>query len=182
MLSKDNHHERKNILWLVPCLLAGAFTLLAVKVSTDYNHSADFSRYRTYSWMEVKADPLWVDRVRTAVDKELVNKGWTQVPSGGDASVAAFGSTKEVPRLETYYQTFGGGWYWHDFGNGTSTTTVENIPVGTLVVDIFDSHTKKLIWRSVATDTVSHKPEKNEKKLDNAVDEMFEHFPPKSKG
>ena|ERR1051325_8845417 len=155
---------------------------MAVKVTTDFSHSADFSRYRTYSWMQVKADPLWVDRVRTAVDGHLINKGFMQQPSGGDMSVSAFGSTREVPRLETYYQTFGGGWWWRDFGDGIATTTVENIPVGTLVVDMFDSHTKKLIWRSVATDTVSHKPEKNEKKLEHAVEEMFDHFPPKSKG
>ena len=68
--------------------------------------------------MQVKADPLWVDRVRTAVDGHLINKGFMQQPSGGDMSVSAFGSTREVPRLETYYQTFGGGWWWRDFGDG----------------------------------------------------------------
>ena len=45
---------------------------------------------------------------------------------------------------------FGGGWFWRGFGDGMAVTDVENIPIGTLVVDIFDSPTKKLIWRGVA--------------------------------
>jgi hypothetical protein len=59
---------------------------------------------------------------------------------------------------------------------------VDYTPIGTLVVDIFDTPTKTLIWRSVATDAMSRKPEKNEKKLMKAVEEMFEHFPPPPKG
>jgi hypothetical protein len=50
--------------------------------------------------------------------------------------------------------------------------------VGTLVVDLFDTHTKKLIWRGSASDTLSGKSGKNIKNLDKGVDKMFEHFPP----
>lgn len=42
--------------------------------------------------------------------------------------------------------------------------------------------TKKLVWRRVANDALSDKPEKNQKKLEKAVGEIFDHFPPKSKG
>jgi len=34
----------------------------------------------------------------------------------------------------------------------------------------------------MASGALSDKPEKNEKKLEKAVAEMFKHFPPKSKG
>jgi hypothetical protein len=47
-----------------------------------------------------------------------------------------------------------------------------------LVVDIFDGNSKKLIWRGSSSETLSEKPDKNEKKLEKAVDEMFKHFPP----
>jgi hypothetical protein len=159
-----------------------ALTLFAADVKTDYSRSADFSQYKTYSWIKGKADPLWQDRILQAVDGELAAKGWTKVPAGGDAEVAAFGSTQEMPTLTTFYDSFGGGWMWRGFGDGMATTTVEKTPVGTLVVDIFDSSTKKLIWRGTATDTLTGKPEKDEKKLDSAVAHMFKHFPPKSRG
>jgi hypothetical protein len=163
-------------------MLAGALAAVAMKVTTDYSHSADFGQYKTYSWLKVEADPLWVDRIQSAVDAKLLEKGWTKVADGGDAAVSAFVSTATKPEIRTFYDTFGGGWYWRDFGDGVAYTTVDNIPIGTLVVDIFDTATKKLIWRGVGTDTISDKPSKNEKKLEKAVDEMFAHFPPKSKG
>ena len=166
---------------LLISLLAGSLVVLAAKVVTDYNHSTDFSQYRTYSWLKVEAgDPLWPDRIMAAVDSQLAAKGLTKAPIG-DASIAAFGSTHIQPRLETFYDNFGGGWYWRGWGEGMATTTVENIAIGTLVVDMFDTPTKKLIWRGTATDALSDKPEKNEKKLEKAVEEMFKHFPPKPK-
>ena len=163
-------------------LLACAGILLAT-VRTDYSHSVDFAQYKTYSWIKVAVeDPLWEDRITTAVDSQFAAKGWTKVPEGGDAGVAAYGSTKTQKTLETWYTGFGGGWRWRGFGDGLATTTVENTPVGTLMVDIFDSSTHKLIWRGVASDTLSGKPEKDEKKMDKAVAEMFKNFPPPPKG
>jgi len=166
----------------LPIFAAGLFVLWgATKV--DYDHHADFSRYHTYSWIKAEAgDQLWADRIMRAVDNELQAKGWQKVPSGGDAAVAAYGSVHNQKNLETYYNGFGGGWFWRGWGDGMATTTVENVPVGSLNVDIFDANTKKLVWRGSGSDTLSGKPEKNEKKLDHRVAEIFEHFPPKSKG
>lgn len=161
---------------LIP-MFAGAFLLLA-SVKTDYDHSADFSRYKTYSWISARAgNDLWADRIMQDVDGQLAAKGWTKVEAGGDATVSAFGRTRNEQTLETYYTGFP-GWRWRGFGDGAAVTTVENTPVGTLVVDLFDGATKKLIWRASSTDTLSEKPEKNEKKLENAVADMFKHFPP----
>ena len=56
---------------------------------------------------------------------------------------------------------------------------MEHVEVGALVVDIFDTPTKNLIWRGVASDVLSSKPDKNEKKLEKAVHDVFEHFPPR---
>lgn len=50
--------------------------------------------------------------------------------------------------------------------------------VGTLTVDIFDGSTKRLIFRGQATDTPSNNVDKNDKKMDHAVDDMFKKFPP----
>jgi hypothetical protein len=49
------------------------------------------------------------------------------------------------------------------------------------VVDLFDSNTKKLVWRGSSSDTLSDKSAKNIKNLDKSVDKMFEHFPPEAR-
>ena len=153
-----------------------AVSALAMEVRTDFDHHANFSQYKTYSWAKVDTpDPLWNDRVKEAVDRALTAKGFSQVPAGGDVSVVAVGTTRAKPTLRTFYDGFD-GWMWGGFGD--ATTTVENYTEGTLVVDLFDTNTKHLIWRGSASDVLSGKPEKDEKKLEKAVSKMFEHFPP----
>src|SRR5579862_25711 len=151
----------------VPMLFAGLLGLCALlfaDVKVDYNHAANFGKYRSYSWIKVQAgNELWQDRIQHDIDTNLQEKGWQKVESDGDAGVTAFGSTRTVPTLQTFYDTLGGGWFWDGFG--TSTTTVENTPEGTLVVDVFDGQTKHLVWRGVSTNTLSGDPEKNARKL-----------------
>jgi hypothetical protein len=65
-------------------------------------------------------------------------------------------------------------------GIGDATTTTETYKVGTLVVDLFNTNTKKLVWRGSASDTLSNKSEKNIDNLDKGVEKMFEKFPPES--
>jgi len=55
-------------------------------------------------------------------------------------------------------------------------TTVETYKVGTLVVDLFDAKTEKVIWRSSSSDTLSDKADKNTKNLNKGVNKMFQHF------
>jgi hypothetical protein len=81
-------------------LIAGV--VFAVEVKKDYSHSVDFNQYHTYSWIKVKADPLWEDRIMRAIDSELAAKGWTKVDRGADAAVAAFGSTKEPANADYF--------------------------------------------------------------------------------
>jgi hypothetical protein len=152
----------------------------AQQVKSDYDHSANFGQYKTYSWEKVQTkDPLMVDRIKDAVNSTLAAKGWREVPSGGDAEVFAVETTQDQQTLDTFYNGFGGGRRWGGFGGfGDATTTTETYKVGTLVVDLFDGKTEKLIWRSSSSDTLSNNADKNTKNLDKGVTKMFKHFPP----
>lgn len=155
--------------------------IFAAEIKTDYDHSADFSRYRTYSWIKVEAgNSLWSDRITRDVDAQLAARGLTKVASGGDLGVSAFGSTHNQRSLETFYNGFGGGWFWRGLG-GETTTEVVNTPVGSLLVDMFDGRTKRLVWRTSSSESITGDPEKNEKKLEHEVADMFKHFPPEHK-
>ena len=165
----------------VGLVLLAATASFAQQVKTDYDRSADFNQYKTYSWEKVQTqDPLWVDRIKQAVNSALAAKGWTQAPSGGNVSIVAIEMTQNQQTLDTFYNGFGGGWRWGG-GFSNATTTVENYKVGTLVVDLFDANSKKLIWRGSSSDTLSDKSENNIKNLDKGVQKMFNHFPPEPK-
>jgi hypothetical protein len=157
---------------------------LAQHVQTDFDHQANFSQYKTYSWQKIEPpNSLWDARIKNAVDAQLAAKGWTQVDSGGDVAVVAMKTSKTQRTLRTFYDGFGGGWGWRRFGGGgfgDSTTTEQDYKVGTLVIDLYDAKTKQLIWRGSAQDTLSDKATQNEKNLDKGVAKMFKAFPPGS--
>src|SRR6266566_8029516 len=115
--------------------LLAATASFAQQVKTDYDRSADFGQYKTYSWEKVQTkDPLLVERIKNAVNAALAAKGWTQVDSDGDVSVVAMEITQNQQTLNTFYDGFGGGWGWRRFGGGgfgEATTTTETYKVGT---------------------------------------------------
>jgi Domain of unknown function (DUF4136) len=166
-------------------------TCLLANTTVDYNHKTNFASYHTYSWIGVNVqEPLWKDRIMSAVDSQLTAKGWQKVASGGEAAVSAVGATHNQQTVDTFYGGtggFGGGWghrgWWGGSmgGIGMSTSEVENTPVGTLHIDIFDGAAKNVIWHAAISDTLSSKPEKNEDKMRKAVADAFKKFPPKEK-
>lgn len=175
---------QRAVIVLIGMMLLFAGRSSAQQVKTDYDRAANFGQYKTYSWEQVKTkNALDVDRIKSAVNAVLAAKGWTQVDSGGDVSIIAVETTQNQQTLNTFYDGFGGGWGWRGFGGGgfgEATTTTDTYKVGTLVIDLFDTKTKSLLWRGTSSDTLSNNANKNIKNLDKGVDKMFKHFPPDS--
>jgi hypothetical protein len=148
----------KLVLVAISFLFASA--LSAQHMKTHYDRSANFAQYKTYSWEQIKTrEPLDVDRIKSAVNAALAAKGWTRVESGGDVWIEA---------IE-------GGWRWRGFGAfGPTTDTYEE---RTLTVELFDTKTKKLLWRGSSTDRLSNSSDKNTKNLDKGVEKLFKKFP-----
>ena len=169
-------------LWTVAlAIVFFSIPAMADKVETDFDHSANFSQYHTYSWGHLHAaDQLFEQRVREAVDQALQAKGLREVETGGDLTVTAMAIKKDKTEYETFYGGLGPRWGWRGWGTGMATTTIDRIPVGTLVVDLYDTNSEHLVWRGEAHDQLSDKPEKDTKKLNKSVDKMLEKFPPRA--
>jgi hypothetical protein len=166
--------------------LAGA-AAFAQDVKVDFDKDADFAHLKTFSIKIGTAwgNPLGEKRVLAEIQQGLTEKGWTVADEGkADAIVILHGATEKQKSLNTFYSGGYGGYGWRGYGGGgmgTSTTTVSEYTVGTLVVDIFNAKNKQLVYRGIATDELSDKPEKNAKKLAKASDKLFKDFPPGSK-
>jgi hypothetical protein len=168
------------------CLtLAVAGSLSAQKVSTDWDHSADWSKYNSYYVQIQKAfgTQLSQERAIAAVDSALKSKGWKKMATLDAASAAVLisGAGQKEETSTTMY-TGGGfaGWGWGGGGMGMATTSTSQYVVGTLVVDIFDVMTKQLLFRGQAQETVSNNSEKNIKAMYKATEKMFKDFPPQA--
>ena len=94
---------QKKVIVLIGLAFLLANVSFARQVKTDYDRATNFTQYKTYSWEKVQtADPLWVDRIKAAVDAALAAKGWTQVESGGDISIIATEINRDHQTLTTY--------------------------------------------------------------------------------
>lgn len=170
-------------------VLAATPSLHAQDVSTDYDHHVDFSQYHTFSFYRIHtADPLYRQRIEDEVTRDLQARGLQPVPSGGDLAVTAIGDVRNKQEYNTFYDGLGPGFGWRGWGwwgggwgaPAEATTTVQNIPEGTLMIDLYDTHTHNLVFRGRAhADLNTKNPDKNVDKLNKAIDKMFDKFPPK---
>lgn len=124
-------------------------------------------------------DQLINQEIKRAVDEQLAQKGLTRVDKNADLQVAYHAAVHQ----EMNINLFGSGWGGRGFGgwwDGSVQGETSTIPVGTLVVDLYDPARKQLIWRGDATKTVDLKkdPDKNYKSLQKAMAKLFKNYPP----
>lgn len=149
-------------------------------VHFDYDHSADFSSYKTYQWADHRpvapGDQLLDQDIRRAVDEQLAAKGLTRVETGGSLQVSYQGvvsQEKEFDSIGFGPGGFGPGWW------GDRRITSSTIQTGTLVVEVFDQAAGHLVWRGAVSKTLDIKkdPDKNYRNLQKAMTKLFENYP-----
>ncbi len=152
-----------------------------LRIAVDYDKSVDFAKYRTYKWIENAPPPenaLVMKRFRAVIEHRLVAKGFTK-SDRPDLLIAL----QTHRALETVFRTdverwgYGPGW-WR--GN-IAFTRPEQIPVGTLVLDLVDARSNELVWRGVARRLIDPEAssEKRDRHAEETIDRLLENFPPR---
>ena len=172
-------------------MIAGAY---AQETHYNYDRGANFASYKTYQWVELPGpggtvpDQL-IDRdIKRAVDEQLAQKGLTRVEKDADLKVAYHAVIHEEKGINLSGfgnggGPWGGGWGGGPFGgwgSGTVTGQTSTIPVGMLLIDMYDPAKKQLIWRGDASKTIdlNKDPDKNYKNLQKAMAKLFKNYPP----
>lgn len=155
-------------------LLLGT-TAMAQEVSYDYDKTANFAAFQTYAWVpgiNLK-DELNHKRVVDAIDVQLVSKGLRETAANPDVLVTYHaGVSRDL-------EVSGTGWGRYRPA-GWSSARVEEVMVGTLVIEMVDARTGKVVWRGVATKDLdtNASPEKREKNISKAAEKVFKKYPP----
>ncbi len=180
----------KRILYFIPALLLLAGTAAAQDVRINYDKNADFTKYKTYKWVEIKGsdkDPLVDSQIRSAVDTELATKGLTKSDSDNvDLYVAYQTALSTEKQVNTFSSDFGYGPGWGYYrgyggmGSSTGTSTTSTLYIGALQLDFYEVPGHKVVFRAVATKTLDPKakPEKRQKNLAKALKKMLKDYPP----
>lgn len=179
----------------VALFLASVTPTVAQDVRYDFDKDKDFSKFKTYKWVEIKGaqlpDELTQKAITSAIEAELAGKGLTKTDSD-DADLfvgyqTALGQEKEFTSYNTGWG-YGPGWGrgWYGYGGMSSTTTygsTSTVYVGQLDLSMYDPAAKQLVWRGVASKTLDPKakPEKKQKNITKAVAKLLKNYPPQVK-
>jgi hypothetical protein len=174
---------------LVLALVACSVTF-AQDVRTNYMPGTDFSKYRTYAWVNdvqgVPAvgghpDQILDAQVKQAIDSQMAAKGFTKVEDGGKTDLL-LGYQLAIDQ-EKQINGFGdnlGGWGPWGGGLGTFSASTSSNYTGTFVVGMYDTAAKKLVWIGAAQHAIepSKKQEKNQQRLNKGAQKLLKDFPP----
>jgi Domain of unknown function (DUF4136) len=155
--------------------------LAAQDVRYNFMPGTDFSKFHTYKWITIDGashpNQIVDAEIKDAVNAQLASKGLTKTE--GEQADLYVGYQIAVDK-ERQWNAYGMGGGWR-FGGGMATATSSTIDIGTLVVDMYDPTTKQLVWTGRATHSIdpSSNEEKNQKRLDKAMEKLLKNYPPK---
>ena len=189
MKSKIHEFQNKNILAmskkyffiLLAAVSLGITSCSPFQVKSDYSATANFSDYKTYLLRtdDLKLNDLDKDRVLNELSKQVQAKGLTS-SQNPDLIINVKASHKKIQDVTTSYNAgFGWGrpWGWGG-GFGMGNTWTNNYNSGTIVIDIIDAKTRKLVWQGVGSGISVDSPRSKQKQIPQIVAEIMANYPP----
>jgi len=164
-------------------LILLASSCASMRVGTYVSRDTDFSRYQTYAWGPADAlpigdarlehNPILVDYLQGAVERGLRKHDLLLVPASAqpDLLVHFHGSVRQTLSVANASRS-------HEHG---ASEDVEVVPFdeGTLVIDMVDARTDRLVWRGWAIDSLNgivDSQDRMEQKVNEAVAKMLASF------
>jgi hypothetical protein len=154
-------------------------------VSSHVDRNIDFSRYRTFDWGPADALPtgdarldqnaFFKDQVQGAVEKQLAMRGLQLIAAGApDLLIHYHANIRQRLDVNRADRSYG----YCTAGDCPPDTIVYE--AGTLVIDIMDARSKRLVWRGWAQESVEDlldNPEQMARMLREAVERMMQRLP-----
>ena len=172
-------------------LAAVAIAALAVtgcatmNVSSHAERGLDFSQYRTYDWGPADAlptgdprldkNPFFQDHLQGAVEKQLAAKGFARSTSGTPGLLIHYHASINQ-RIDVNRADRESGYCYDE----DCTARVIEYEAGTLVLDMIDTRTNRVIWRGWAQNSVEgvlDNQDRMARKIDEAVRRMLARLP-----
>ena len=173
----------------VVAMMAAALLATAcaqMRVSSHVDRAQDFSGYRTFDWGPADAlpagdprlerSPFFQDHIQGAIERQMAAKGFERAAVDGVPDLrihfhAVIASRLDVDELD----------YQRGYCPGSDCRSgVSEYEEGTLVIDLIDARTNRLVWRGWAQDSVEGVLD-NEDRLVRKVEEgvrlMFDRLP-----
>jgi hypothetical protein len=161
----------------------------AQKTSAAFDEKADFSSFKTFAFDKDGARNPYVNTlIVQAIERELTSRGLTRVTTDPDLKVSYLAAT--VPNLQVQNVPF-----YHVVNPaysgmvGSATMNMWDVTTGTLVIDLWERQSDRVIFRGTITDVLQHAPTADlqgdaktvSKPINKGVAKIFKKYPVKRK-
>ncbi len=174
--------QKKYFIWLLAATL-GLNSCSPFQVKSDYAQTANFNNYKTYKLRidDLALNDIDKDRVLNEVSKQLQMKG-LKVSDTPDLIINLKANHKQIKDIQARnpYGVYGGFGYG-GFGFGMSRIFSNNYNQGSLIIDLIDAQSQKLIWQGVGTGIAVDSPRLKQKEIPQIVAEIMANYPPNMK-
>jgi len=161
-----------------------------VKITTDYDKAANFGSYKTFAVYNLKStnsvSALNADRIINAIKAEMKKKGFTEVADNADLGVNAVTIMKDKTQITANSNYYGYGGAYRPYGyyggggmaSGTTTYNTYDYKDGSLIIDIVDMKTQKLVWQGTGNAEIDKTPKDPDEFISSTVTKILAAFPP----
>lgn len=173
-------------------ILITAIACFPIKVSSDFDRTAEFASYKTYSFI-ITPDNLPYDRTQSeillgSVGAELEARGFTKSDKPDvyiDVKVLIGKKKTSASSSNGEYQNMYGQDFLYAWGQGFTTSSIKysTNAKGAMFIDMIDVKKKQLVWQGRGNANVSAErdPLDREKRIAEAVAKIFTQYPPEIK-
>jgi Domain of unknown function (DUF4136) len=170
-------------------LLALPVTLMfsckpTLKVSSDYDRSANFSSYKTFTLYYLVTNrnvtQFNEERIWNSIREEMQKKGYRENDSNPDIVVNAVSVVNNKKYLSANSNGYGYGGAFRPYGgmlSASGTVTAVQYKEGSSLIDVLDTKTNKLVWEGVGSAEFEKQPKDPEKVIKEAVTKILANFP-----
>jgi hypothetical protein len=175
-------HPRFRWVPLLAALLAGCATMNA---GSRIERGAEFTSYHTWEWAAAEErptgdprldnNPMFEVHLRSAIERQLAGKGYVRTPLAGPPDLRARYHANFSRTVDVSGGTTGAGSCSRD-----CEPEAYAYEQGTLVVDLVDARTNKVVWSGWSRDNmegVVDNQDRLDQEIDRAVAAMFERVP-----
>ena len=184
MRSSKFKHSLFIVMFTLIVFLSGCSS---ITVNQDYDPAYDFSKLKTFGFIPITSeagiDQLSADKLGNAIKTELLAKGY-KLETPADFGIALMFSQQTKTNIQSYGYGYGYGAWGGRGMYGTGGVDVTQYQQGTLIIDIIDMPTQKLVWRGTGSGTMSDSPsvETRTENINNGVNQILAQFPPDLSG
>ena len=167
-------------IFILSCIMMLMLSACAgVDVQTETAKDADFTGFASYSWLEVAGEEAGQVRannpevaawVKASVDRQLLKKGYVKSSNGQpDFLLSWFGAVEKKVKVESInhlYSSYGYGAVVASMPLEARKGGVEReYEEGTLLLDVLDPKTHRMLWRGSGTAKLLQGMEKDDAAL-----------------